>query len=290
MVVERPGPGQGHTVNAHTRLNVFARGLGGRRPDPVDVDSMPLSGERGRQGQHRLVTLLVTEAVRAPSPGSGMSIIATRRQAGLRGREVDMATFAMGCGGPPRQAPCPAGVPRPSAIEAITTRRAAGTRLARFGPLAADRRTPTVRLVYVTETYPPEINGVALTVQRAVSHLRRQGHDLTLVRPQQRDEGPLDSRHEWRTAGLPLPMYPDLRFGLAWPGQWRERLLQWRPELVHLATPGPLAWAALHAARALDIPVTAEFRTNFHLYSAHYGLSWLSPWCLRVLRAITDCP
>lgn len=72
-----------------------------------------------------------------------------------------------------------------------------------------------MRLVYLTETYPPEINGVSLTVERTVAFLRRQGHQVSLFRPRQRDEGPLDTRDEWRTAGLPIPMYPDLRFGLA---------------------------------------------------------------------------
>ena len=188
-----------------------------------------------------------------------------------------MGTFADGQGWPATASPMPDATMGPQACA-----------LPVWGPSPLPLRIHTVRLVYVTETYPPEVNGVSLTVQRAVSHLRRQGHDVSLVRPRQRGEAPLDARHEWRTAGLPLPMYPDLRFGLAWPGQVRERLLQWRPALVHLATPGPLAWAALQAARALHIPVTAEFRTNFHLYSAHYGLSWLSPLVLRGLRAFHD--
>lgn len=145
-----------------------------------------------------------------------------------------------------------------------------------------------MRLVYLTETYPPEINGVSLTVERTVAFLRRQGHQVSLFRPRQRGEGPLDTRDEWRTAGLPIPMYPDLRFGLAWPAAVRARLQQLRPAVVHLATPGPLAWAAMRAARQLDIPVTTDFRTNFHLYSAHYGLSWLSPVVLRGLRAFHD--
>ena len=145
-----------------------------------------------------------------------------------------------------------------------------------------------MRLVYLTETYPPEINGVSLTVERTVAFLRRQGHQVSLFRPRQRGEAPLDTREEWRTAGLPIPMYPDLRFGLAWPGAVRARLEQLRPALVHLATPGPLAWVTMRVARQLGIPVTTDFRTNFHLYSAHYGLSWLSPVVLQALRTFHD--
>ena len=51
------------------------------------------------------------------------------------------------------------------------------------------------------------------------------------------------------------------------------------PELVHLATPGPLAWAALAAAGALGIPTTSDFRTNFHQYSRYYGVGALATPC-----------
>jgi hypothetical protein len=70
-------------------------------------------------------------------------------------------------------------------------------------------------------------------------------------------------------------MYPDLRFGLALPGTCARRFRQSRPDLVHLATPGPLPWAALAAARALGIAISSDFRTNFHQYTRHYGsASW----------------
>jgi glycosyltransferase involved in cell wall biosynthesis len=48
-----------------------------------------------------------------------------------------------------------------------------------------------------------------------------------------------------------------------------------RPDLVHIATEGPLGWSALSAARKLRLPVATDFHTNFHAYSRHYGISWL---------------
>jgi len=54
--------------------------------------------------------------------------------------------------------------------------------------------------------------------------------------------------------------------------------------VVHIATEGPLGWSALRAARELGIPVSSEFRTNFHMYSAHYGIGWLQPTVTRYLR------
>jgi glycosyltransferase involved in cell wall biosynthesis len=48
-----------------------------------------------------------------------------------------------------------------------------------------------------------------------------------------------------------------------------------RPDVVHIATEGPLGWSALQAAQRLKLPVSTDFRTNFHAYSGHYGLRWL---------------
>jgi glycosyltransferase involved in cell wall biosynthesis len=57
-----------------------------------------------------------------------------------------------------------------------------------------------------------------------------------------------------------------------------------RPDLVHIATEGPLGWAALRAARRLGLPVTSDFRTNFHAYASHYGLSLFTRPVLAYLR------
>jgi glycosyltransferase involved in cell wall biosynthesis len=134
-----------------------------------------------------------------------------------------------------------------------------------------------VRIAYVTETFPPELNGVSLTVERTVNHLRQRGHSLELIRPRQPGEAAMDAPEEWRTLGCPIPMYPDLRFGLASSSTLRARFERTQPQIVHIATEGPLGWAAMRAAVSLGIPVTSDFRTNFHQYSRYYGLGWLSP-------------
>ena len=141
-----------------------------------------------------------------------------------------------------------------------------------------------MRIAYVTETWPPELNGVSLTVERTVRHLRARGHIVELIRPRQPGQAALDASDELRTAGCVIPMYPDLRFGLARAATLTRRFEASRPELVHLATPGPLAWAALAAARSLRVATTSDFRTNFHRYSQHYGLGFLSGAVLGVLR------
>ncbi len=140
-----------------------------------------------------------------------------------------------------------------------------------------------MRIAFVTETYPPEVNGVALTVARFISHLRGCGHEVEVVRPRQRSDAlkaetdaAAPASGDWLSAGLPIPMYPDLRFGLMRPARLVRHFKATRPQLVHVVTEGPLGWAAVRAARRLGIPVTSDFRTNFHQYSRYYRLGWLS--------------
>jgi glycosyltransferase involved in cell wall biosynthesis len=137
---------------------------------------------------------------------------------------------------------------------------------------------PSWRIAYVTETYPPDINGVAMTVAKTVETLRARGHELQLIRPRNVSDpagrGP-DPLQEFLVRGAPIPMYKQLKLGLpakrALIQLWSRR----RPDLVHIATEGPLGWSALQAARKLKLPVCTDFRTNFHAYSQYYGLGWL---------------
>ncbi len=142
-----------------------------------------------------------------------------------------------------------------------------------------------MRIAYITETFPPEINGVSLTVKRTVDYLRDRGHALELIRPRQRGEPACDDAEEWRTAGMALPMYRDLRLGLAFSSTLARRFERTQPTLVHIATEGPLGLAAMLAARRCGLPATSDFRTNFHIYSRFYRLGALRTVICRYLRS-----
>lgn len=131
-----------------------------------------------------------------------------------------------------------------------------------------------MRISFVTETFPPDLNGVAMSVSRAIEGLRARGHQVELVRPRQAHERCRESAGELRTPGLPIPMYRDLRIGLPVVHTLAARWTDECPDLVHVATPGPLGWAAIRAARMARVPVTSDFRTDFERYSEHYGLGW----------------
>lgn len=146
-----------------------------------------------------------------------------------------------------------------------------------------------LRVAVVTETYPPEINGVAMTVGRIVKGLIHRGHSVQVIRPKQDwNDHPQMSRQyeEVLAAGIAIPQYSGLKFGLP----AKMKLVQvWknnRPDIVHVVTEGPLGWSAVSAARKLKIPVTSSFHTNFHNYTKHYKLGFLKNTITGYLRKL----
>ncbi|MDI5933011.1 glycosyltransferase family 4 protein [Halomonas kalidii] len=146
-----------------------------------------------------------------------------------------------------------------------------------------------MRISLVSETWSPDINGVAHTLGQLAGELRRRDHVLQLIRPRPvaagapRADAMMEA--ELQVAGIPMPGYPEVRFGLpatrAILRLWRQQ----RPDVVYLATQGPLGWSAQRVARRLSIPVVGGWHTNFDHYCRDYGLPWLAPLVTRRLRA-----
>ncbi|WP_461437752.1 glycosyltransferase family 4 protein [Marinobacter nauticus] len=138
-------------------------------------------------------------------------------------------------------------------------------------------------ITIVSETFPPEINGVANTMRHLCQGLMQRGHHVTVVRPRQPHEqkGLFESTGsglfstELVVNGLPLPGYADLRFGTARPSSLKKLWQKQRPDGIYVATQGPLGVAAVNAARSLALPVSSGFHTNFHQYSRYYGAGLL---------------
>jgi len=144
-----------------------------------------------------------------------------------------------------------------------------------------------LRIACVTETYPPEVNGVAMTVARLVQSLRARQHTVQVVRPRQKSDTGATSANgqgDVLVRGVPIPRYAGLRMGLPCMGRLVKLWTQHRPDVVHIATEGPLGRSALLAAKALGLPVCSEFRTNFHAYSQHYGFGFLRGTIIGYLR------
>ena len=139
----------------------------------------------------------------------------------------------------------------------------------------------SLRIAVVSETYPPEVNGVAVTLSKVVEGLRNANHAVQLVRLRQNgtDAAAQDDMYagyqEVLMRGFPIPNYPDLRMGIPSKSSLIRLWQLKRPDVVHIATEGPLGWSALRAAMYLKLPVSTDYRTNFQSYSTHYGVGFL---------------
>ncbi|MHA6163647.1 glycosyltransferase family 4 protein [Pseudomonas sichuanensis] len=145
--------------------------------------------------------------------------------------------------------------------------------------------TPSLRITLVSETFPPEINGVANTLGRLDAGLRQRGHQVEVIRPRQASDSMPDAEGELLLCrGWPLPGYPGLQWGEVSVHKLLRRWRRQRPDVLYIATEGPLGLSALRAARRLGISVVSGFHTNFPQYSGQYGLGLLTRLLTHYLR------
>jgi glycosyltransferase involved in cell wall biosynthesis len=143
-----------------------------------------------------------------------------------------------------------------------------------------------MKITLVTETFPPEINGVAMTLGRLVDGLAKLDQCVTVVAPHRPDRiASKDDAFEFVSMpGCSIPRYPELKFGLPANAKFARLWKDNRPDIIHVATEGPLGWSAISAARKAEIPVVSSFHTNFHSYGQHYGYGFLQNMIFRWLR------
>ncbi len=129
---------------------------------------------------------------------------------------------------------------------------------------------PPLWIEVVTDTYVPDINGVALSLGRLCSGLRERGHRVEIIR-----SGRSNGENESTVLSWPLPGYWEIKVGAPWPGELRRRWRKNRPDVIYVAIETPLGFSAASAALRLGIPVVGGFHTNFCEYLQKYGANWV---------------
>lgn len=135
-----------------------------------------------------------------------------------------------------------------------------------------------MRISLITETFPPEVNGVARTLFNLVNGLKERGHDIQVIRPKQKEHEHLHSSldiEQFPVHSIPLPGYSGLRMGLPSHSKINNIWKKSPPDVIYIATEGPLGYSALWTAKKLNLPVTSGFHTNFQQYMMHYNLGLL---------------
>lgn len=146
---------------------------------------------------------------------------------------------------------------------------------------------PKLHVMLVTETWLPDINGVASSMYALMQQLKQLGHHITLIRPshgEQIEGARLTSRANFtavhddkQVSSLPIPYYPHLRMGLPCYRFVLKQIREKQPDIVHIVTEGPLGLAALAAAKRCGVKVSAGYHTAFHDFSRYFGwkvLAW----------------
>jgi len=141
-------------------------------------------------------------------------------------------------------------------------------------------------ITIVTETYAPDINGVAMTLGNFVSGLSKLGHQIQLVCPDNkyRKTSLLSKNVSYHPVrGIPIPGYNEAQFGLPSKTLLKKLWQANKPDVIYVATEGPLGWHAIKIANKLHFPAISGFHTNFHSYSNHYGIGLLEKVVARYL-------
>lgn len=127
-----------------------------------------------------------------------------------------------------------------------------------------------MRVAVVTESFLPQVNGVANTVRHVVEHLGRRGHQALVVAPA---PGPAEhaGAEVVRVRSVRLPGYRSFPVGLPDPSVLRA-LERFSPDLVHLASPIALGATGLRAARRLDVPTVGVYQTDVSGFARQYGV------------------
>lgn len=144
---------------------------------------------------------------------------------------------------------------------------------------------PRLKIAIVTETWSPEINGVALSLLQLCKGLQKQGHKILLIRPEQKLVcNEFLPNQECLVKAQAIPQYPSLQFG--WPQFLKvsQALEQFAPNVVHIVTEGPLGLSVLQAAKSKDIPVSSGFHSPFQEFSRYFDLAFLIKPIQRYLR------
>lgn len=134
-----------------------------------------------------------------------------------------------------------------------------------------------MRVLYCTDTYPPQVNGVSVVTAISVAGLRERGWDVHLIAPKYPDCVAHDADPNMMAIpSVALPLYPDVRLVAPDYIAVRETIDRLRPDLVHCTTEFLVGRLGQVAAARAGVPVVTSYHTDFSRYMASYGVPWLA--------------
>ncbi|WP_394216051.1 glycosyltransferase family 4 protein [Brachybacterium vulturis] len=149
-----------------------------------------------------------------------------------------------------------------------------------------------MRILFVSESFLPHMNGVTGSVLRVLDYFAATGDDLAVIAPQ------WPGASTWlrtscgrrvpvrRIASAPLPGYGDVRIATTSAAALRRRIDEFRPDVIHLASPMILGGRAVVAAQRAGLPTVAVHQTDVPGFTARYGMPFLESTTWQLLRDV----
>lgn len=140
-----------------------------------------------------------------------------------------------------------------------------------------------LRIALFTGNYNHIEDGVSRTLGRLVQYLIGEGHSVLVVGPT--IDNPLDQPGTFAAApSVPIPGRPEYRFTTGFPRPLQRRVEEFRPDIIHIATPDVLGHRALRWATSRGLPVVSTYHTHFASYLDYYRVGVLEPALWSVAR------
>ena len=150
-----------------------------------------------------------------------------------------------------------------------------------------------MRILYCTDTYPPQVNGVSVVTAASVTGMQDRGWECAVVNPRYpkpygdafvSDAPDLSAVtiHE-KLPAIPFPPYPDIRLAAPLYGRVREITRRFQPDVMHCQTEFVIGRLGQRAAADFGIPLVSSYHTDFSRYTESYGLPWLRPSVTRYI-------
>ncbi|MFC0235602.1 glycosyltransferase family 4 protein [Fictibacillus phosphorivorans] len=141
-----------------------------------------------------------------------------------------------------------------------------------------------MKLALFSDTFHPQINGVARTLKRFTSYLETNGVDYKVIMPSFEEVQETEGKQYYAMKSLPLFLYPECRLAIPQFKALNDELNKFKPDLLHIATPFNIGLFGMRYGKKESIPMVASYHTHFDRYLAYYHLDFLSPLLWRYLQ------
>jgi len=140
------------------------------------------------------------------------------------------------------------------------------------------------KIAIFTDTYVPDVNGVAITLKHFTDYLEKKGYEYIVFAPNSKKEEERFSSQVHRFKSMSFFLYPECRLALPNTFKMKAELQKFQPDIIHIVTPFNIGFFGIRLAKKLNIPVVGSYHTNFDKYLEYYNLQFLKNFIWKYMR------